>query len=180
MTRIIRQLLDFARRGNSERRSADLASLAESALEALRPLGKERGVELVLEREGQTLAYVDPGQLTQVLTNLVMNAIQASPRGGVVRVGLRPSRDAWTLEVSDQGAGIPPELRESVLEPFFTTKEIGAGTGLGLTVVHGIVSEHGGSLEIDSEPGPGCTIRVVLPVPAELEVPAQLEGVAHV
>ena len=174
MTRIIRQLLDFARRGNSERCSADLASLAKSVLETLRPLAKEHGIELVLAREDAALAYVDPGQLTQVMTNLVMNAIQASPRGGLVRVGLRPERGAWSLEVSDQGPGIPPELRESVLEPFFTTKEIGEGTGLGLTVVHGIVSEHGGSLEIDSEPGSGCMIRVLLPLPAEFE------GAGHV
>lgn len=166
MTRIIRQLLDFARRGSSERVPADLAELVESELEALRPLAAEREVELSYSGPSPAPAFVDPGHIGQVLTNLVVNAIQASPRGGQVRVDLNPAPEGWTLLVSDQGPGIPADLRERVLEPFFTTKDVGEGTGLGLTVVHGIVSEHGGALEIESEPGQGCRIRVSLPTPA--------------
>lgn len=167
MTRIIRQLLDFARRGRAERVAVDLAELTAASLEALRPLAAERGVELHLSSPEQALAHLDPDQVAQVLTNLIVNATQASPAGERVEVQLVAGEDAWILEVSDRGPGIPPELRERVLEPFFTTKDVGEGTGLGLTVAHGLVSEHGGRLEIDSAPGGGCTLRVHLPFPKE-------------
>lgn len=174
MTRIIRQLLDFARRGEAEKSPTEIGGLAATVLETLRPLASRRRVslELAATREAWTLA--DPGQLQQVLTNLVMNAIQASPDGGRVEVALHaavqapppehdhPPGSRWRIDVRDQGPGIPEELRERIFEPFFTTKEVGEGTGLGLTVTHGIVTDHDGWIEVDDE-GPGTTFRVFLP-----------------
>jgi signal transduction histidine kinase len=114
--------------------------------------------------------------MQQALTNLVMNAIHASPRGGVVEVSLRSVEELppphhggaraehWCLEVRDQGPGIPEDQRQVIFEPFFTTKDVGEGTGLGLTVVHGIVTEHDGWITIDDAPGGGSVFCVHLPV----------------
>ena len=174
MTRIIRQLLDFARRGEAEKAPTEIGGLAATVLETLRPLASKRRVSLELTATTEAWTLADPGQLQQVLTNLVMNAIQASPDGGRVEVALRsavqapppehdhPPGSRWRVEVRDQGPGIPQELRERIFEPFFTTKEVGEGTGLGLTVTHGIVTDHDGWIEVDDE-GAGTTFRVVLP-----------------
>ncbi|RMG11526.1 MAG: sensor histidine kinase [Planctomycetota bacterium] len=175
MTQIIRQLLDFARRREAERRPADLRSIAETVVEALAPLARKRGVSLELAGVAKAVACVDPGQFEQVLTNLVMNALQASPPGAPVVVALRrvldtppPEHDRppgphWCIEVRDRGPGIPEEHRERIFEPFFTTKDVGEGTGLGLTVAHGIVAEHDGWIVVDSPSDGGACFRVFLP-----------------
>jgi CheY-like chemotaxis protein len=117
----------------------------------------------------------DETQLHQVLMNLATNSAHAMPSGGTIRIGLHPRRagDPSTapggpptharITVSDTGDGMPPDVLEHALEPFFTTKAPGQGTGLGLSVVHGIVKNHGGNLEITSEPGRGTTITIDLP-----------------
>jgi signal transduction histidine kinase len=179
MTRIIRQLMQFARRGKVEKSRRDLSALARESLDLLRPLAEKSGrgrVELVL-REAEPDAYVsvDGAQIQQVLTNLTMNGIQAMPKGGrleveIVRADARPPADAdgpaiptLCLRVSDTGTGIPAENLQHVFEPFFTTKDVGEGTGLGLAVAYGIVREHGGWIAVDSEEGRGTTFSVFLP-----------------
>ena len=102
--------------------------------------------------------------MSQVLLNLVINAIHAMPEGGILRLGLRLKGQQITLTVTDTGHGIPREDLEKIFVPFFTTKEVGKGTGLGLTVVQGIIQEHGGSIEVDSEPGRGSTFTITLPL----------------
>jgi signal transduction histidine kinase len=163
MTRIIRQLLDFARRRRPSREPADLRALAGSVLAMLRPIAAERGVELVLMEGAPVMAAVDVGQAQQVVTNLVMNAIQAQPDGGRVEVAVAERGASAVLIVEDAGRGIPKEVRERMFEPFFTTKDPGEGTGLGLSVVHGIVEEHGGTITVESEPGRGTRLAVELP-----------------
>jgi len=114
----------------------------------------------------------------QVLMNLAMNAVQAMPSGGTVRVLLEPVRvdvrrvaatgtleagDYVVLEVADSGIGISLDVLERIFDPFFTTKEVGVGTGLGLSLVHGIVMELGGAIDVSSKPGAGSVFTVYLP-----------------
>ncbi len=176
MTKIIRQLLQFARRGRTEQAPHDLRKLARDAIELLRPLAQKTRAELRLAAgDSDATASVDAAQMQQVLTNLLMNAIQAMPDGGVVEVDVarvraepppelgRPGGEHLCLRVRDDGRGIAPEHLSHVFEPFFTTKDVGAGTGLGLAVAYGIVRDHGGWIDVESRPGAGATFRVYLP-----------------
>jgi signal transduction histidine kinase len=115
---------------------------------------------------GADVPLVDgmPGELNQVWTNLVDNAVDAMDGVGTLTVTTRRDGDAVVVEVGDTGAGMPPEVQQRAFEPFFTTKEVGRGTGLGLDIAHRIVVErHGGSVEIESRPG-DTRLRVRLPV----------------
>jgi signal transduction histidine kinase len=116
----------------------------------------------------------DRQRLTQVLVNLLTNACDASAPGGAVLVDATREPDAVLLRVIDAGRGVPAELKERVFEPFFTTKPPDEGTGLGLSVVYGIVEEHGGRVWIESEPGCGTTVLVRLPIAPE---PGETAGV---
>ncbi len=165
MTRIIRQLLDFARTRAPHRRAEELGTLARSVTALLEPLATKSGVSVVVKDDEPAQASVDAGQIQQVLTNLVVNAVQAQPNGGAVRVEVRPPRDGHALiAVEDDGPGVPPELHARIFEPFFTTKDVGTGTGLGLSVAYGIVREHGGRLDVARAPGGGARFEVHLPV----------------
>jgi two-component system NtrC family sensor kinase len=175
MARTIRQLLDFARSGSLRRSPQDLRALCRSSAAVLETLATRAGVDIVVQGGPSAVASVDPEQIQQVITNIVMNAIQAHPNGcgGTVRVQLTTQGSAGDaaasgarvfLEVSDGGVGISPDVLEHVFEPFFTTKDVGQGTGLGLSVAHGIVQEHGGVITIESAPDTGTIVRVELPV----------------
>lgn len=102
-------------------------------------------------------------EMQQVLTNVVMNALQASKAGGRIVVTLRSEGESVVIEVADDGMGIAADALPHVFEPYFTTKRVGEGTGLGLSVAHGIVREHGGTIEIESALGSGTTITTRLP-----------------
>jgi len=119
-------------------------------------------VETVLE-SGVHKVWADRDQMGQVVLNLVMNAIQAMPNGGTLRVSLESKGSQVTLSVTDTGCGIPKENILKLFTPFFTTKEVGEGTGLGLTVTHGIIQEHDGTIFVKSELGKGATFTIVLP-----------------
>jgi len=161
--RIVRGLLDFARRPEAMVGEVDLAETVRSAAAFLR--GKQAAeVEFeVTVPEDPVRVRGDRNLLVQVITNLVNNAYDAVDGSG--RVAVRLSSDAgWVhLTVSDSGEGIPPDVRPHLFEPFFTTKSEGKGTGLGLAICHGIVQSHGGTIEVDSEPGKGSTFSVHLP-----------------
>jgi signal transduction histidine kinase len=177
MTKIVRRLLQFARREQAQKTQRDLRELVKESLELLRPLADKRGVRLELARtEGVPSASVDAGQMQQVITNLVVNAIQAMTRDGVVTVSLSVGRgmpppdvgdhevDYVCLRVQDQGEGIAEEHLSHIFEPFFTTKDVGEGTGLGLAVTYGIVREHDGWITAESEINLGTIMSVFLPV----------------
>ena len=120
-------------------------------------------VEMDLE-ETCPPVHADADQMSQVLINLLMNAIDAMPDGGRVRIRIRlvePDVVEWTI--TDTGSGMPSDVLERIFDPFFTTKEFGAGTGLGLTVVKGIMEEHGGAISVESEPGKGTAFKMILP-----------------
>jgi two-component system, NtrC family, sensor kinase len=177
MTRIIRQLLEFARRRGPRKERHDLSSVAGHGLDLLRPLAERQRVSLVLSATATRVeALVDAAQIEQALTNLVVNAVQAMPNGGRVEVDVRRERarppadhggpeGEWiAVRVHDHGEGIPPEILQHVFEPFFTTKDVGTGTGLGLSVAYGIAQDHGGWIAADSSPGQGSTFALFLPV----------------
>jgi two-component system NtrC family sensor kinase len=175
MTRIIRQLLDFARRRTPRRAPENLAQLVARTLGLLRPLAAKRGVELLNQLSEHCVLEVDAGQFQQVLTNLVVNGLQASRHPGTIRVRAEPVRatppadvggpeaDWLRLDVEDEGEGITAEVLPHVFEPFFTTKDVGEGTGLGLAVSYGLVREHGGWIDVRSEPGKGSCFSLYLP-----------------
>ena len=155
----------------------DVRELVKDTVELLGPLADKRSVALVLApAEDDAQASVDGGQIQQVVTNLVMNAVQAIPAGGTVNLrvererGIAPAdvgggEAEWLcLKVADDGEGISPEDLPHVFEPFFTTKDIGEGTGLGLAVTYGIIREHGGFIAVESKVHQGTTFSVFLPL----------------
>ena len=106
----------------------------------------------------------DPAQMTQVLVNIAVNAMQAMPNGGKLTIQTKASDKFVYLIVGDTGVGIKENVMKKIFLPFFTTKDIGRGTGLGLPVVHGIVTSHGGSINVDSKVGQGTRFEIQLPI----------------
>ncbi len=176
MTRIIRQLLAFARPRSLMRSRCDLVAVAQRTVDLLQPLASKRNVKLRVEARGPVFAHADAGQIEQAITNLTMNATQAMQGEGQVELRVdstrtKPPADHGGLEgnylriqVKDEGSGIAPEHLPRLFEPFFTTKDVGEGTGLGLAVTYGIVREHGGWVGVESEVGRGTTFSIHLPI----------------
>ncbi|MDH4237200.1 MAG: PAS domain S-box protein [Nitrospira sp.] len=164
ITKVMNQLLAFARRKPPERGPLALKDIVEDSLELFRErLATARvTVELALD-DHCPAAQADADQMRQVIINLIMNALHAMGGGGTLRVGLEPEQDRVKLTVVDTGHGIPKDALQKIFEPFFTTKEFGKGTGLGLTVVKGIIEEHQGTITVDSEEGGGTRFTVLLP-----------------
>lgn len=181
MTKIIRQLLDYARRGLPQKDSHDLARVVTDVVALLATLASKRHIELRFQSDVMPAPIaVDATQIQQAVTNLIVNAIQASGDGGLVDVTLRTAAptatppdhgrdqpraggDIFELAVQDRGAGMSPEVLARVFEPFFTTKPVGESTGLGLSVAHDIVEEHGGWIQAESAPGRGSRFSMFLP-----------------
>jgi len=165
-TGIVNNLLNFSRTGNvTEFADVDLNRVLDDTLQLLEPQLRHSRIELGREyAEDLPRVYGNAGKLQQVFTNLLLNARDAIPDGGSVR--LRTSvneHDAVTVEVADNGIGIVPENVARIYDPFFTTKGVGRGTGLGLAVSYGIVQEHSGHISVESAPGRGTTFRITLP-----------------
>jgi len=186
---LVQQIMDFSRRSPIEVLPMDLKPFVK---EAVRVLGRTipESVRVRLEAgPGQHVVKADPTRIQQVLMNLALNARDAMPEGGELCVRLSrteaapspiegsgaalneellaaetPGREWVCLAVSDTGTGIPPDVLPHIYEPFFTTKSRGAGTGLGLSQVYGIVKQHGGHIDVETEPGRGTIFRVYLPV----------------
>jgi signal transduction histidine kinase len=174
MALTIRQLLDFARRGGSEVTTVDLKNLCARTTELLRPLAKQRQIEIDATGDDAP-ALVNATEIQQVLSNLISNAVAAMPHGGRIAVSTSIEPAALTenddraphayavIRVRDEGTGIAPEVLPRVFDPFFTTKEVGEGTGLGLSVSYGIVQDHGGAIRLQTSLGEGTTVTVFLP-----------------
>lgn len=165
MASIIRQLLDFARQTPTSYDELDLSAMAEKTADLMRPIARKSEVDVAVKTpESPIRVEADSGQVQQVLTNLITNAVAAMPDGGTVTLTVAGDSDrdgAW-IHVEDAGAGIKAEQLQQIFEPFYTTKDVGQGTGLGLSIAYGIVKEHGGEITVDSEPGQ-TTFHVFLP-----------------
>jgi PAS domain S-box-containing protein len=157
------QLLAFSRRQPVQPQRMDIGEALEKLAPVLRSLlGGSCELRLRIEPDLAPVC-MDPSQFQQVVLNLCVNARDAMQGEGVVDIHVRREGEGVVLEVSDTGPGIAEEIRGQIFEPFFTTKPKGQGTGLGLSVVYGIVTQNGGSIEVDSEPGRGACFRIVLP-----------------
>jgi len=176
MTAIIRQLLDFARPSSSKGAKVDVRQIVEQCLNLLTPMARKRKATLrIAGQEGSCTVRANSDEIQQVLMNLIVNALQAMPQGGTVEVGLRnehkphpqhvdASEGIWLcLSVRDDGEGISEEDLGRLFDPFFTTKDVGEGTGLGLSIAYGIVREHGGWIEVESELDKGSCFYIYLP-----------------
>jgi PAS domain S-box-containing protein len=165
ITKVMNQLLAFARRRLPERRAVDLGEIVDDSLEMFQErIAQNRiTVEKVIEPNMPSV-HADRDQLIQVLINLVMNSIHAMPEGGRLRLSLARENSHARLGLSDTGHGMPEEIRSQVFDPFFTTKDFGKGTGLGLTVVKGIIEEHGGTIAVESVVDKGTTFWIRLPL----------------
>jgi signal transduction histidine kinase len=161
---IIKKLLVFARQMPPQETRVNLNRVVEEGLCFFEARCAKEGIELVRSLAPDLPEITaDPAQLNQVLVNLVVNALQAMPEGGKLIVETRACGCHVLLIVEDTGTGMSGEILERIFVPFFTTKDVGQGTGLGLPVVHGIVTSHGGSLKVDSEVGRGTRFEIRLP-----------------
>ena len=157
-------LLDFSRTRATEHSFVNLADVISSAARLLSHQRRGENVEFQIEMADDLPPISgDSGQLQQAVIALATNAIDAMPGGGLLKISSTRSGKNVLVEVSDTGIGIPQENITKIFEPFFTTKEIGKGTGLGLAVCYGILTEHGGSLDVQSTPGVGTTFTISLP-----------------
>jgi signal transduction histidine kinase len=176
VTRIVRQLLQFARRKQVNRSRIDLRDLIRSTVAEVEPTVRPNvEFELALDEDVDSRIEIDGRQIQQVLTNLIVNGAQAMPAGGRLRIGMSRRQaeppaghpgtkgDCLCVSVMDQGQGIAPDDLPHIFEPFFTTKDIGDGTGLGLAVSHGIVRDHDGWIDVETEVGKGTRFAVFLP-----------------
>jgi signal transduction histidine kinase len=176
LTRTIKQLLAFARPTTMERTSTDVGRLVVQTVELVSPLAAKARVNVEVDVGGSNAVTLDEVQIQQVLTNLIVNAIQApstsvSVRCETVESPSQPDREGSPgpcvlVRVEDDGPGIPPERVSQVFEPFFTTKGVGLGTGLGLSMAQTIVQDHGGWINVQSELGRGTVFDVFLPMEA--------------
>jgi two-component system cell cycle sensor histidine kinase/response regulator CckA len=185
---LIQQILDFSRRSVFERTPVDLLPLLKEHVELLgRTLPESVEISLVsqaassgCEDQSEYMVFADPTRIQQVIMNLALNARDAMPSGGDLRIelgrlrieeardapipGMEEGAEAWvSIRVTDNGEGVSPEALPHIFEPFFTTKAAGGGTGLGLAQVYGIVKQHEGHIDVSSEPGRGTTFTIYLP-----------------
>ena len=162
---LVGEFLSYARPREPELRMANLHDVIEHVVLLLRPEAERASVTVTCD-ESERLPDVrmDPEQIRQVVFNVALNGVQASPVGGELRIHTKRDQNWAIVDVIDEGAGIPPEHRHRLFDPFFTTKT--HGTGLGLAVSQRIIAAHGGRLEFVNGPRGGTIVRIVLPVPA--------------
>ena len=166
--RIVQNLLDFARKRPPEKVYTDLNSLLERTLDLRAYELRVNNIKVVTDlASGLPWTMVDPHQIQQVFLNIITNAQQAMSEAhgrGTLTVRTSVQDDVIRVEIADDGPGIPPEIMPRIFDPFFTTKEVGKGTGLGLSIAYGIVTEHGGQIWAESQPGQGARFIIELPV----------------
>ncbi len=162
---VIRKLLVFSRQKSPSKTDVNLNRIVEDSLHFLSARCAAAGIKVPLRLDPDLpMITADPVQLHQALINLIINAIHAMPDGGNLKIETRGGKRNVTLIVEDNGIGMSEKVTSKIFLPFFTTKDVDQGTGLGLSVVHGIVTSHGGTITVDSEEGRGTTFEIVLPV----------------
>ncbi len=172
---IMRGLLDFARQSRVVKTATDIGVLVQDTVDTMAMNLTDGKVRLEAQVEpGLPRVFLDAGQIRQMLVNLVQNGIDAveetgQPGAVTVSAGLSESRDLLVLRVKDTGKGMAPEVQKQIFTPFYTTKQLGKGTGMGLSIVYGVVKMHAGDLSVDSEPDRGRVFTVRLPAQAPRE-----------
>jgi two-component system NtrC family sensor kinase len=162
---IVTDLLKFARQSDAVMEERDLRDTITACLRLTEYMARKSGVEVIVDLPSEPVyATYDASQMEQVLINLVQNAVQAMGGGGALRIILSTADEVAAIAVQDEGVGISEENLRRIFDPFFTTKAAKDGTGLGLSVSYGIVSNHGGTIEVESEVGVGSTFTVLLPL----------------
>jgi signal transduction histidine kinase len=162
---VIKKVLFFSRQTHPREAQTNLNRLIEDWMGFFEFRCAQNNIEIVLEMD-ESLPSVtgDPAQLNQVLINLVVNAIHAMPEGGILTIKTIVKHDRVSMTVQDTGQGIGEAIKDKIFLPFFTTKEVDQGTGLGLSVVYGIVNEHGGTVNVNSQIGAGSIFEIELPI----------------
>ena len=176
-TNIVNNLLNFSRTGSAaEFAEVDVSRVLDDTLQLLEPQLRRSQIQIVRQYDDDAPeAYANAGKLQQVFTNLILNARDAIPDGGQIIVSTGTAEDgSLVAEICDTGIGIAPENVAKIYDPFYTTKGVGQGTGLGLAVSYGIIQEHAGRISVDSTPGRGTTFRITLPT---ARVRARLQAV---
>lgn len=161
---VVSALLAFGQQGVGEARVIDLRDTINTTLRLLSHKLHLGGVSVTRDLPDHDLPVLTTGnQLGQVVLDLVLNAADSMPDGGEIVIQAAKDAGEITMTVRDTGPGIPVDVQERMFEPFFTTKSLGEGAGLGLSVGHGIAESHGGRIEVDSAPGRGTAIKLILP-----------------
>lgn len=167
ISRIIRSLLDFARHNSGEEdwKVVELMPLIGQTAELMRHLMEKAGIDLTVTSKTETTPFIhgNIGEIEQVFLNLLINALQATPKGGCIDILTEEVEDDVVVRVSDTGKGIKKEDLAHIFEPFFTTRENQGGTGLGLAIISGIVEKHRGKIDVESVEGEGTTFILTFP-----------------
>jgi two-component system NtrC family sensor kinase len=160
--KIVRDLNTFSRKDQDARVPSDLNAVIEGILSIV---WNEMKYKAELKKEYGQLPVVDcnPQQIGQVIVNMLLNAVQSLNGTGVISIRTRAEDHRAIVEIADTGLGIPPDKLGKIFEPFYTSKPAGKGTGLGLSISLDIIRRHGGTIDVDSEPGRGTTFRITLP-----------------
>ncbi|MEM9825768.1 MAG: ATP-binding protein [Planctomycetota bacterium] len=178
---IIEKLLDFSRLGEVRRTQQDLAELVRDVIDMVGKVGKYRCTTIRMSGEGSLRAHVNPQEIRQVILNLLTNALESVDANGSIDVNLSAQHGHAVIRIEDNGCGMTQEVLDQLFEPFFTRRRDGTGTGLGLSITYRIVTQHGGSLEAQSDGcGHGSTMLLSLPLAAaETDEPANFAPRAH-
>jgi len=172
---IVRQLLAFSRPAPMGKGQFDIKTAIINAINLVHPIAKKQQVRFILQNDENEIfnVWANPDQMEQVFTNLMMNAIQALPEGGDIKIHMHndfyhskksaSQQNGVTILLEDTGVGIPPGNLPLIFDPFFTTKSVGEGTGLGLSIVFGIIQDHGGQIHVSSQEQLGTAFRIWLP-----------------
>lgn len=161
---VLKKLMFFACEMPQEKKRVNLVPTIKSAIDLLDASFRKEHVKYLVKIEDETLwLKADPIQLTQIIFNLLMNAIYFSPKAGLVTMEALQTKTDIILKISDEGSGFTPEALEKVFQPFFTTKPMEDGSGLGLSVVHGIVASHKGTIKAENRPAKGAIFTITLP-----------------
>jgi len=161
---IVKKLLVFARQALPRKSEVSVNDIINEAIQLCSARCAKMGIEIILQCGSAIPPIVaDRGQIHQVIINLIVNAIQAMEKGGDLSISTYLDGDSVIVRVQDTGTGMTEEIQSCIFMPFFTTKDVNEGTGLGLSVVHGIITSHGGSITVESRPQEGSTFTVILP-----------------
>jgi len=176
--RIVQGILSFARENKPDFTEFNMSELVDETLNLLRHRIESAEISIVTDLQPNLYMLGDPNQIQQVLVNIILNAVQASPAGATIHIKSGKDIDYIAVEILDSGTGIQQQDLNKVFDPFFTTKSEGEGTGLGLSVSYGIVKHHGGTILLENNQGSGLRVVILLPFkahPMEIEEEPVLE-----